>query len=64
MSGSDKKKLTISCPKCGARGAADVSTNHGFHVDKFPADFSLLKDGGGLQYKTVVRHSCGAVFDL
>jgi hypothetical protein len=71
MTERDKEKLTMTCPKCGARGVAEVSTSDsmyaktgGFHVNQFPADFSLARDGGGYQHKTGVRHSCGAVFDL
>jgi len=71
MAERDRDQLTMTCPKCGKSGVADVSTidsmyakTEGFSVDRFPPGFSLAKDGGGYQSKTEVRHSCGAVFKL
>ncbi|MGY3531182.1 hypothetical protein ACVISU_003950 [Bradyrhizobium sp. USDA 4452] len=71
MAGRDRDQLTMTCPKCGLSGVADVSTTdsmfattEGFSVDKFPSGFSLEKDGGGHQSKTVIRHSCGTTFNL
>jgi hypothetical protein len=71
MAERDRDQLTMTCPKCGKSGVADVSTSdsmyaktEGFCVDKFPPGFSLAKDGGGYQGKTEVLHSCGAVFKL
>ena len=71
MAGRDRDTLTMTCPKCGKSGVADVSTSdsmyaksEGFAVDKFPAGFSLAKDGDGTQSRTEVRCSCGKVFGL
>lgn len=71
MAGRDRDQLTMTCPQCGQSGVAEVSTSdsmfattEGFSVDKFPAGFSLAKDGGGYQKNTEVRHSCGGVFKL
>jgi hypothetical protein len=71
MAGRDRDQMTMKCPGCGASGVADFSTpdsmyatTEGFKVDKFPAGFSLAKDGNGSQRKTEVRHSCGTVFNL
>ena len=71
MAGRDRDILTMTCPKCGKGGVAEVSTSdsmyaksEGFSVDKFPPGFSLAKDGDGSQSKTEVRCSCGKVFGL
>jgi hypothetical protein len=71
MAERDREQLTMTCPKCGVSGVAEVSTpesmfakTEGFCVDSFPSGFSLAKDGRGSQSKTVVRHSCGTEFSL
>ena len=71
MAERDREQLTMTCPKCGAVGVADVSTpdsmyakTEGFSVDKLPTGFSLAVDGRGSRSKTEIRHSCGATFKL
>jgi hypothetical protein len=48
MADRDYDQLTMTCPKCGRSGVAEVSTTdsmyaktEGFNVDKFPPGFSL-----------------------